>query len=68
MALAQLLEMEMVSSTESSPERNHSFCTYAKFSEKLTFFTLYPLHTRTCAYQGVINVSFSGNFAYALNK
>ena len=29
----------------------------------------YPLiHTRTCAYQGVRNVSFSENFAYVLNE
>ena len=25
------------------------------------------IRTRTCAYQGVANVSFSGNFAYVLN-
>ena len=29
----------------------------------------YPLiRTRTCAYQGVRNVSFSENFAYVLNE
>ena len=39
---------------------DHSFLTYAKFSEKLTFFT--------CAYQGVRNVSFSENFACLLNE
>ena len=44
---------------------NHSFSTYAQFSEKLTFLTL--IRTRTCAYQGVRNVSFSENFAYLLN-
>ena len=36
--------------------RGHPFSTYEKFSEKLTF-----------AYQGVRNISFSGNFAYVLN-
>ena len=35
---------------------DHSFSTYAKFSEKLTFLT------RTCSYQGVRNASFFGNF------
>ena len=40
---------------------------FAKFSEKLTF--LYPLiHTRTCAYQGVRNVSFSENFANVIDE
>ena len=35
---------------------------HAKFSEKRTFF--YPLaRTRTCVYQGVKNVHFSGNLA-----
>ena len=45
--------------------RDHSFTTYAKFSEKLTFLT--PIRTRTCAYQGVRNVGFSENFTYVLN-
>ena len=40
------------------PLRGHSFNTYAKFSEKLTY---------ACAYQGVRNVSFSENFAYLIN-
>ena len=44
-------------------EREHLFSTYAKFSEKLIF-----LNPRTCAYQGVRNVSFSENFAYVLNE
>ena len=35
--------------------RGHSLSTYATFS------------TRTCAYQGVRDVSFSENFAYVLN-
>ena len=43
-------------------ERGHPFSKYTKFSEKLTF--LAP--TRTCAYQGVRNVSVSENFAYVL--
>ena len=48
--------------------RGRSFSRYAKVSGKLTF--LIPLlRTRTCAYQGVINVSFfSENFAYVLNE
>ena len=39
--------------------RDHSFSTYSKFSEKLTFCT--------CAFQGVRNSSFSGNFAHVLD-
>ena len=49
--------------------RDHSFSTFSwlgKFSEKLTFLTRL-IRTRTCAYQWVGNVSFSGNFAYTLN-
>ena len=38
--------------------RDDPLSTYAKFSE---------IRTRTCAYQGVRNVSFSENFAYVLN-
>ena len=46
--------------------RGHPLSMYAKFSEKLTFLT--PLtRLRTCAYQGVRNVSFSENFAYVLS-
>ena len=46
---------------------DHSFSTFAKFSEKLNI--SYPLiPARTCAYQGVRNVSFSGNFANILNE
>ena len=40
-------------------ERGHPFSTYAKFFQKLTF--------RTCAYQGVRNISFSENFACVRN-
>ena len=39
--------------------RDHSFSTYAKYSEKLAFLT--PL-------QGARNASFSENFAYVLNE
>ena len=46
--------------------RDHSFSTYSEFSGELTFFPL--ISTRTCAYQGVRNVSFSENFAYVLNE
>ena len=45
--------------------RDHSLCTNAGFSEKLTF-TLIP--SRTYGYQWVRNVSFSENFAYLLNE
>ena len=45
---------------------DHWFCTYAKFSEKLTFLNLWYAHvlvTYTYAH-----VTFSGNFAYELNE
>ena len=45
------------------PLRDHSFSTCPKIFKKLTFLT--PWHTYTCAYQGVWNVGFSENFAYA---
>ena len=45
---------------------DHSFCMYAKFSEKLTFLT--PIRILTYAYQGVRNLSFSENFANVLNE
>ena len=42
-------------------ERDHSFSNYSQFSEKLTFLT--PLiRTRTFAYQGFRNVSFSEKY------
>ena len=45
---------------------DHLFSTFAKFSDKTNI--SYPLiRTRTCAYQGVKNVSFSENFANVLN-
>ena len=47
--------------------KDHPFSTYAKPSEKLTFLTSWYAHVRTCAYQGVRNVSFSESFAYLLN-
>ena len=50
---------------------DHPFSTYAKLSEKLTLpadtRTCVPVHVRTCAYQGVRNVSFSESFACLLN-
>ena len=47
--------------------RDHSFSTYAEFSEKLTFLT--PLiRTRILCVSGVRNVGFSKNFAYVLNE
>ena len=45
---------------------DHSSITFAKFSVKLTFLT--PWCTRSCAYQGVRNVSFSENFANVMNE
>ena len=45
--------------------RSHSFITYAKFSGKPTFLTLL---TRTYAYQGLRNISFSKYFVYVLNE
>ena len=56
----------MIQALENVLLRDHSFSTYAKFSEKLIFLT--PIHTRTCAYQGIRNVSLSENFAYVLNE
>ena len=38
-----------------------------KIFEKLTFLTPWYAHVRTCAYQGVKNVTFSENFACVLN-
>ena len=47
--------------------RVRSFSRHAKFSEKTN--TSYPLIcTRTCAYQGVRNVSFSENFGKVLSE
>ena len=47
---------------------DHSFSTFAKFSEKLIVLTPWYIRTRTCAYQRVRNISFSENFAYVLNE
>ena len=62
--------LEFTKSLRSNPakammndNRDHQFSTYTKFSEKLTFLTLL-IRTRTCAYHGVGNVSFSENFVY----
>ena len=46
---------------------------YSRFLVKSSFIDITQLRliknsTRTCAYQGVRNVTFSGNFAYALNE
>ena len=48
---------------------NHTFMTFAKFSEKLTFVTL-KICTRTCARirGNITNVSFLESFASALNE
>ena len=46
---------------------DHSFSTFAKFSQRTNI--SYPLlRTRTCANQGLRNVSFSENFANVLNE
>ena len=48
--------------------RNHSFSTYAKFSEKkLTFITPWYAHVRVRS-RGIRNVSFPETFAYLLNE
>ena len=44
---------------------DYTFSTYAKFSEKLTSYTLMGI--RSYVYQGVKNVSFSEVFAHTLN-
>ena len=44
---------------------HQSFSRHTKFSEKQIF--LNPLYTRSCAYQGIRNVSFSENILYLLN-
>ena len=44
---------------------DHSFSTFAKFLEELTFVT--PWYARMWAYQGVRNVSSLKNFACVLN-
>ena len=51
---------------ETLARRGHPLSTYAKFSEK-TDISNTLIRTRTCAYQGVRNVSFSENVAYVLN-
>ena len=48
--------------------RDRLFSAFANFSDKLTFFTPWYAHVTTCAYKGVINVSFSENSAYELNE
>ena len=52
--------------TKMSCQRGHPWSTDAKFPEKLNIFN--PLiRTRTRAYQGVRNVTFSENFAYLMD-
>ena len=46
--------------------RGHPLSTYAKFSGKTNISNPLIL-SRMCTYQGDRNVSFSGNFAYAIN-
>ena len=47
--------------------RDHSFSTYAKFSEKLRFFNPWYAHVHVHA-RGVGHVSFSKNFACIVNE
>ena len=47
--------------------RNHSFSTYAKFSEKKTNITPWYAHVRVRS-RGIRNVSFPETFAYLLNE
>ena len=53
--------------TEIFLDRNHSFNTYAKFPEKLSF-TYFLVRIRTCSDQWVQNVIFAENFAYVINE
>ena len=46
--------------------RDHAFSTYAKFSQNTNIFNL-MIYNFTCAYQGLRNISFSGNCACVLN-
>ena len=48
-------------------DKVHSFITQAKFSEKLIFFTVSP-DTNTYVYQGVRNINFPKNIAFALHE
>ena len=52
--------------------RGHSFSTYAKVSDKLTFLTPHPHPLirirRSSHHQGVKNVDFLENFVYVLNE
>ena len=47
--------------------KNHSFSTYIKFLEKLTFLTSWYTYVRV-RIMGVRNNSLLGNFAYILNE
>ena len=46
--------------------KDHSFSTYTKFLEKLTFFT--PWYSMYVSFSGGKNVTFSENVAYLLNE
>ena len=46
---------------------HYSFSMYAKFSQKTNICNTL-ICTRTCAYEGVTNVSFSSKLAYVLNE
>ena len=47
--------------------RGHLLSSYAKIFRNMNISSNPQISTRACAYQGVGNVSFLENFAYALN-
>ena len=59
-------DLENLSEDLENSVRDHSFSTFAKLSEKLTF--LFPSYAHVWAYQGLRNVSFSENLANVLNE
>ena len=48
--------------------RGHSFSTYTKYSEKITFISYPLMRTRKFAYQEIRNINFSENLVYVLNE
>ena len=48
------------------PIRDHSFSAFPKFFKKLTFLSPRYAHVRTCAYQGLRNISLLENFTNVL--
>ena len=64
----QNLNVEMGGCQNLKCLRDHPFSKYGKCSGKLKFLTPWYALARTCACQGVKNVSFSENFVYVLNR